>query len=242
MKRDPKQSKDLIAYRDIRNLMFSRRLIPGQKVVFRDLEEQLGMSKTPIWTALVRLEQDGLVISRHNRGFYVKQWSKTKIQQFVELREKLQGILIGYAVPGCKKEELAVLKAALDNYIAYTGKVYDRTRWELDSAFHGQIAWMSGNEFLIATLGRLHDILYIAIDLTVLTPLIGTLKKDHENVYRAIAARDATSAKQALRRHDRNATRVMLGSLISPNPEALEAIAGADQDRVPSVIFLLQLD
>jgi DNA-binding GntR family transcriptional regulator len=209
-----KEPKDLTAYHDIRDMMFNRRLITGQKIVSRDLEEQFQMSKTPIMMALARLEQDGLVISSHNRGYFVMSWNKTEIEQLVEMREKLQSILIGYAVPRYKEEELTALKEVLDEYLAYNSAVYDRHLWALDSAFHRQIARMSENKFMVNTLRRLNDILYIAIDITVLTPFIKKLKKEHIAIFQSIEARDIQKAKDSLMKHDHNALKIMVDSII----------------------------
>jgi len=215
MNSEHEEPKDITAYRRIRDMLFSRRLIPGQKIVYRDLEEKLEMSKTPVLTALVRLEQDGLVISNHNRGYYIRTWQKTELEQIAELRERLQEILIGYAVKRYGHEELAALRVALDNYIEHNGKVYNHTHWALGCVFHRQIARMSGNDFLVTTLDRFDDILFIAIDPIVLTPLIQTLKEEHESIYRYIEARDADMARETLIQHERKGTQIMLDSLMS---------------------------
>ena len=214
MKKNQEIPKDLLAYQGIRNLMFSRRLVPGQKIIYRDLEEQLSMSKTPILTALVRLEQDGLVVSSHNRGYYVKRWSRAEISQVLELKEKLQDILIGYAILRYTALELLALREALDAYLNQPGELYDLSRWQLDSGFHARIARMSGNEFLATMLDRIYDILFIAVDLTLLTPLIQRYKVEHERVFVAIEAKDVKKAKETLRLHDRIGSQIMLNSLI----------------------------
>ena len=214
MKSNPEIPKDQQAYQGIRDLMFSRRLVPGQKIIYRDLEEQLRMSKTPILTALVRLEQEGLVVSSHHRGYYVKRWNRAEISQVLELKEKLQDILIGYAIHRYTAEELLTLRQALDGYLNQPGELYDLTRWQLDSGFHAQIARMSGNAFLASMLDRIYDMLFIAVDLTLLTPLIQRYKVEHERVFLAIEAKDVEKAKETLRLHDRIGSEIMLKSLV----------------------------
>ena len=95
-------SKDLLALQGVKELMFGRRLSPGQKIIYRDLEEMLGMSKTPIINALVRLEHEGLVISKKNRGFFVRELSATEVHQMYDLREKMEAInrLCNQPLPG----------------------------------------------------------------------------------------------------------------------------------------------
>ena len=61
-------SKEMQAYLGIKNLIFERVINPGQKVIYRDLEEMLGMSKTPIINAFARLEQESGVEDKRKRS------------------------------------------------------------------------------------------------------------------------------------------------------------------------------
>lgn len=54
-------SKEDEAYLAIKKNIIARTFAPSQKIIFRDLEERLGMSKTPITSALARLEQEGFL-------------------------------------------------------------------------------------------------------------------------------------------------------------------------------------
>ena len=60
-------SKNFKAYNAIKELVAVHKLSPGQKLIYRDLEEALGMSKTPIINGLMRLEQEGLVQIKLNK-------------------------------------------------------------------------------------------------------------------------------------------------------------------------------
>ena len=84
--------KHLEAYNAIKQLIAGRKLVPGQKLTLRDLEETLGMSKTPIINSLMMLEQEGLVTSKQNRGFYMKEVTAEEAEQIYDLREKLEAI------------------------------------------------------------------------------------------------------------------------------------------------------
>ena len=72
---------------------------------------------------------------------------------------------------------------------------------------------MSGNTFLASVLSQFYDIIYIALDLTVLTPLISRYKVEHERVFMAIESRDAKKAKELVMNHDRVGTEVLLKSM-----------------------------
>ncbi|MFH1625819.1 MAG: GntR family transcriptional regulator, partial [Pseudomonadota bacterium] len=53
--------KDMMlkAYTELKGWIFSQRIVPGQKLIYNDLANRLGMSKTPIIYALTRLESEG---------------------------------------------------------------------------------------------------------------------------------------------------------------------------------------
>ena len=71
------------------------------------------MSKTPIICALARLENEGLVVSHQNRGFYVRELSARELQQMYDLRIRLEEIAIDYAVADGPPREIRRLKAEL---------------------------------------------------------------------------------------------------------------------------------
>jgi DNA-binding GntR family transcriptional regulator len=203
MPRRSEKSKEQEAYTKMKELLWSRRLIPGQKIVLRDLEEELGMSKTPIISCLARLEQENLVVSLRNRGYYIRELTPTEIMQMFELKEKLQDIVIEYAVKGQRQKDLSRLEKALNNYLTYEGQVYDLTRFRLDTEFHEEIAKLSGNDFLVSVLNQQYQIISTAADLTILTPLINQFKKEHLLLFQAIKGGEKRRAKKLLRAHDR---------------------------------------
>ena len=85
------------AYQAIKELFYHQQLFPGQKIIYRDLEEKLGMSKTPIINGLIKLEQEGLVVSQKNRGFYIKDVSLEDVEWVYDLKQKLEEISVDYA-------------------------------------------------------------------------------------------------------------------------------------------------
>ncbi|MBS0629355.1 MAG: GntR family transcriptional regulator [Verrucomicrobia bacterium] len=59
------------AYLKIRNWILDGTLAPGAQIRDKDLAEQLGVSRTPIREALLRLEDEGLVQTKPNRATLV---------------------------------------------------------------------------------------------------------------------------------------------------------------------------
>lgn len=194
-------AKDAAAYQAIKNLLFQRRLPPGQKIIYRDLEEMLGMSKTPIISALARLESEGLLVSHQNRGFSVREFSAEEIRQIYDLRIRMEWIAIDYAIENRTERTLQRFKAAHERYLAHTSTFYDGRLFQLDSGFHAGIAEMGGNHFLREMHEQFLLTAWVSVNVAAMTPLIDQFRTDHQGIFAAIEAGDRRAAKAVLKRH-----------------------------------------
>jgi len=195
-------SKEEQAYLEIKKSIMARKFVPGQKIIFRDLEEKRGMSKTPITSALARLEQEGFLFSEHNRGYYVRELSKDEIKQLYRLRIGLEEIAVEFAVEHYTEDSFAVLTSILEAYLAHDCSYYDAKRLQLDLEFHLQIARMGGNKYLIQFLTQIYERARIGLVPVFMTPLIPRFKEEHSQIVKAIKKRDAQLAKKLIRAHE----------------------------------------
>ena len=127
MGRKPK-TKSLIdeAYRSIKRLMLQQKLFPGQKLLYRELIERLGMSKTPIVNALNRLEQEGFVIAQPYVGYTVKPIDAKEIFDSYEVREALEVKAVRQALKKGRPEQLRVLEEKCQIFERYRPDRYDK--------------------------------------------------------------------------------------------------------------------
>lgn len=148
--KNSKDTKSLTeeAYRNIKRLMLQQKLIPGQKLPYRELISLLNMSKTPIINALNRLEQDGFVASETNCGYYVKPIDSKEIQDSCEVREALEIKAAQQAIMLGKPDDVALLEKRLLVYEQYVPHTYDKRKFMLNAEFHLQMAAISGNRVL----------------------------------------------------------------------------------------------
>jgi DNA-binding GntR family transcriptional regulator len=63
------------AYKGIRRMLYHKELVPGQKIAYRELAEQLHMNPTPIIQALKWLEIQGFVRHEPHRGYHIEPFS-----------------------------------------------------------------------------------------------------------------------------------------------------------------------
>ena len=206
-------SKNLKAYNAIKELVAGHKLFPGQKLIYRDLEETLGMSKTPIINGLIRLEQEGLVVSKKNRGFFMKTVSAEEADQIYDLREKLEEISIEYAIKNYDSDDLKALAEKLEGYQNYVAPIYDRKRLQLDTEFHMQIAKMGKNDFFTSMIKQFYENIYFTVNVAYLTSYVDDFKAEHALIFDTIKQRNLAEAKRILRFHTRAARKLLVAAL-----------------------------
>jgi DNA-binding GntR family transcriptional regulator len=86
----PQQIKDVV-YERLREALVDLTFAPGEPLREAALGKSLGVSKTPIREALVRLESDGLVELAPYRGARARSYSADDLRELFEAREIIEG-------------------------------------------------------------------------------------------------------------------------------------------------------
>jgi DNA-binding GntR family transcriptional regulator len=98
----------------VRDRIISGR-IPSDAPIRQDaLAAELGVSKIPLREALARLEQERLLVSHANRGFFVRPLSADEVEEVYALRLQLEPDAVGEASKVATREDKAAAKQALD--------------------------------------------------------------------------------------------------------------------------------
>lgn len=98
----------------VRDRIISGR-IPSDAPIRQDaLAAELGVSKIPLREALARLEQDRLLVSHANRGFFVRPLSADEVEEVYALRLQLEPGAVGEASKVATAEDKAEAKRALE--------------------------------------------------------------------------------------------------------------------------------
>jgi DNA-binding GntR family transcriptional regulator len=89
------------------------------------LAKELGVSKIPLREALARLEQEGLVQSHANRGFFVSPLSAEEAEEVYALRLKLEPDAMASAALAATDEERDLATTTLDQLYDVTHEFGD---------------------------------------------------------------------------------------------------------------------
>lgn len=130
--------------------------VPPDKPIRQDaLAAELGISKIPLREALARLEQEGLVHSQANRGFFVQPLSTAEAEEVYALRLKLEPDVIAVAARRANDEERRFATDTLATLYQVTDK-HGEGVGAFNRAFHLALIRPSGQPVTNHFLERLH--------------------------------------------------------------------------------------
>lgn len=199
-----KHSQTLVekAYQQIKLMLLNDELVAGQKLRYQDIAKRLDMSQTPVNLALVRLENEGLVHWEANKGYSVPELDLEEARELYELRVLLEGFIVGKAALNITDEGLVELRHLLDEHRLVRGEVYCRERLWCDARIHLAIAKYSGHKNGFSYLHQLFDRIYLRYRPERLSiERLTEAEKQHEDLYRALAAHNAQEAEEIMTHH-----------------------------------------
>jgi GntR family transcriptional regulator, rspAB operon transcriptional repressor len=207
------------AYQALRRAIREMSLAPGQMVLEGEAAQALGISRTPVREALVRLESEGLLRLVPRHGFAVAPLDPAGLREIYEILEGLETVAVDLAASRALPDQLA----RMDRSIADQERALDADdliAWlAADDAFHDSLLEMSGNERLRRYAQSLGDQAYRARLFTHrLRPKPARSTEDHRAVATAIRAGDGETARALHQAHRRRARDEILGILQAVSP------------------------
>nr|WP_152825014.1 GntR family transcriptional regulator [Fertoeibacter niger] len=173
---------------------------PGDRLVESELAERLGVSRTPVREALQRLETQAM-LRRDGRSLIVASLDHNQLAELYAVRTELEGLAARLAARHATDEEIRVLRRMVEDDRGLLGgdpRVLSRA----NRRFHAQIHLASHNRFLVQQL----DLVHRSMALMATTSFAAEGRDEvamgeHDDIVRAIEARDGDAAYVALRSH-----------------------------------------
>jgi DNA-binding GntR family transcriptional regulator len=209
---EPGQSLVDAAYEQIRRRILDNVWPPGHRALEQEVALALGMSRTPVREALLRLQGEGLVevIPRHGmRVLPVSPTDMREIYQILTALECLAAEQLAARRPG--DAELAPLVAATQQMDAAL-QADDLDAWAAaDERFHAHLVDLAGNRHLQATMLNYWDRAHRARMFTLrLRPKPVKSTQEHMQMVQMLKAGDAAAAAQVTRAHRERASRELV--------------------------------
>lgn len=107
------------AYNFLLDAICGGRLRKGDRLIAEDIASEIGMSRMPVREAFRRLDAQGLVTLRPNRGAVVGGLDIDELHEVFEMRSALEGLAVRVAVARIGERQLAALERMLDEMDYY---------------------------------------------------------------------------------------------------------------------------
>jgi len=195
-------------YHELRRRIVTLDLPPGCDLEELELSTAYGMSRTPVRETLIRLQNDGLVISRYNRGVMVAPLDVGTLQCWFEAGPMIHKAVVRLAAHRRRQSDVDAIRGAMEDLeramVAEDGPAMVLS----NERFHDFIGQAARNAYLYASYSRiLADHARIA-ELCYGYESGESAESDkeltrvqHRALFEAIASGDAATAERIIEEH-----------------------------------------
>jgi DNA-binding GntR family transcriptional regulator len=200
------------AYQEIRARILDNLWSPGYQALEQEVALALGMSRTPVHEALMRLQQEGLVEVAPRRGMRVLPVSPTDMREIYEILTALECMaaeILGRRKPSQQElQPMVVATQLMETALGHD----DLDAWaKADETFHMALVKLAGNRMLLETVMGYWDRAHRARMFTLrLRPKPVNSTKEHMQLVDMLAAGDGAGAAAVNRAHRERASRELL--------------------------------
>jgi DNA-binding GntR family transcriptional regulator len=209
-------------YATLRDAIIRAELPPGRKLSENELATWLGVSRTPIREALVRLRDERLVAIVPQLGTYVSRISPRAVSDAHFIREALECAAIRETAVVATEDDIATLEENLRAQERADARADFDAFYVLDEDFHRVLCDLSGHTTVWAVSQRAKGHLNRVRRLSIPMPsYIGEMIAEHRGVVDAVAEHDPDQAEEHLRHHLRMVLRE-IPQIRSQHPDYFE--------------------
>ncbi|MBO9521328.1 MAG: GntR family transcriptional regulator [Nocardioidaceae bacterium] len=189
-----------LACDELRDRIIESELAPGDRLVERDLAEQLDVSRIVVREAIQQLAAEGLVEVLPRRGALVSVLDVDTAKDLFEVRISLESVAAGAAAERRTEADLAGFDRLMEQAREATGSGDAKQAAHLNMAFHQAVVDASGNR-LLASISR--SLSGQALRLFRIGQDVDAhgLHHEHVELVAAIRAGDAARATQLMAEH-----------------------------------------
>ncbi|MBT2534495.1 GntR family transcriptional regulator [Arthrobacter sp. ISL-48] len=178
---------------------------PGEQINESVLASQLRTSRGPVREALQRLCQEGILVSRRNRGVFVLELATDDIREIYAVREAVEATAAD-ALLDAGQEQVRDTCQALKAIISDMAKQVAVSDWQsiarLDMQFHTSFVAGAGNTRLI----RIYETLaaesrMCILNLEIAYPRIDVLVQEHQNILDLLESGGREELHKVIKQH-----------------------------------------
>lgn len=196
------KSRDITLLEDtylrIKEMMLNNQLVPGQKIIYRDLAKKLNTSITPVVQTLKRLESANTVKYIPNVGYFVRETSAKEIRELYEAREALELYALPKVMSSITPEDVESIRTEFRKM-----DLSDSRKLGIqDAKFHLEIIKFCKNDVIYDLLKEIYEQIYLRYKpqfFGIRRPTKAV--KEHAELLKALSSKDVKEARRVIKYH-----------------------------------------
>lgn len=189
-------------YLKIRAMILEGTFVSGRKLVQEDLAEQLGVSRTPLRSAIARLERENFVAITARGEAQVAEFGLQQIIDVFEVRAVLEGLICRLLAPQIERKHTIYLRSLMTS-VEEAVKNEDHVAYrEADVEFHTYLT----NLVAEGVLHRMLDSVQLVMSMALSHGILRSPKEtyvEHLSIIAALESGNATEAERVMVEHIR---------------------------------------
>ena len=207
-------------YRHLLKALSEQGLPVPQRLNVANIAQDLGVSRTPVTMALVRLECEGMVRRQKDVGWVTVQPTLQDIDEIFDVRAALDALLVREAAENVTPEAAAVLMSSVEDMERATD-ANDLAGWRAaDQRFHCQLNELVANQRILHFERQIENqISRVQVLDMVLSDRMRVLAQEHRAIAEAVVAGDVEKAVDSYLKHTstlRSSVVDMMNNIIEP--------------------------
>lgn len=204
-------------YESLRQAILTAMFAPGERLQVETIANKLGVSITPVRSAIQQLATEGLIEIRPRSGTFVATLTPEDVFETSEIRCALECLAGELAIPRLTDDDVAQFRSLLKSMgVPVETPKARRTHEQDNTRFHKLLIACSGNRRLI----EMYESLNAHLQIARLHGRDEDWKKrlsmesaEHEEIVAALEERNVPRVREALHRHILRATSSMIATL-----------------------------
>lgn len=203
-------------YDTLKDAIIQLTLKPGQLITEEELAELLGVSRTPLRTAVNKLMHEDLIVFVPGKGTFVSELTNKQLADIFEVRNSIELLSVNLAAQYRTEEDALKLKKMIDaqSKLDFSQKDGYRQFFTADLEIHSFISGMGKNDYLIKILKPIMINCSRYLYTTLSEQAVKNAVNEHYEIYECILKQDSEAAEAALHKHVSNIRNRMMSDLI----------------------------
>ena len=203
-------------YQALKHRILAGMVEPGTRLVELQLATEFAVSRTPVREALKRLTAEGLIRVDPVRGIVVSDVDARELEEIFVIREVLDGLAARLAAGRVSSTDLTKLHLLMDMMRDAVKSGHWEGMVQANIKFHDVLHQAAGNERLRHLTRNLLDFVRrFSTEAFASQERAAQVLAEHEEIIRAMEARDPDLAEKVAKRHVESAREFMAGRYLS---------------------------